>query len=70
MTLNTAIYKVESGAAKKRKKIKEQEDWNSKNGPVIIRKINKWHMISLDKNGLADAGHVAQSFMLLQRVPT
>ena len=41
MTLNTAIYKVESGAAKKRKKLKEQEDWNSKNGPVIIRKIKK-----------------------------
>lgn len=40
MTLNTAIYKVESGAAKKRKKLKEQEDWNSKNGPVITRKIN------------------------------
>jgi hypothetical protein len=40
MTLNTAIYKVESGAAKKRKKLKEQEDWNSKNGPVIIRKID------------------------------
>jgi hypothetical protein len=39
MTLNTAIYKVESGAAKKRKKLKEQEDWNSKNGPVIIKKI-------------------------------
>ena len=41
MTLNTAIYKVESGAAKKRKKLKEQEDWNSKNGPVVIRKIDK-----------------------------
>jgi hypothetical protein len=40
MTLNTAIYKVESGAAKKRKRLKEQEDWNSKNGPVIIRKID------------------------------
>jgi hypothetical protein len=40
MTLNTAIYKVESGAAKKRKKLKEQEDWNSKNGPVVIRKID------------------------------
>jgi hypothetical protein len=40
MTLNTAIYKVESGAAKKRKKLKEQQDWNSKNGPVIIRKID------------------------------
>jgi hypothetical protein len=40
MTLNTAIYKVESGAAKKRKKLKEQEDWNSKNGPVITRKID------------------------------
>ena len=41
MTLNTAIYKVESGAAKKRKKLKEQEDWNSNNGPVVIRKIDK-----------------------------
>ena len=40
MTLNTAIYKVESGAAKKRKKLKEQEDWNSKNGPVTTRKID------------------------------
>ena len=40
MTLNTAIYTVESGAAKKRKKLKEQEDWNSKNGPVTTRKID------------------------------
>jgi len=29
-----ALYKVESGASKKRKREKEQEYWNSLNGPV------------------------------------
>lgn len=33
-----AIYKIESGAAKKRKKDKELEYWQSMNGPVITTK--------------------------------
>lgn len=31
-----AIYTVESGASKKRKKAKEIDYWNSMNGPVIL----------------------------------
>ena len=38
MTYN-AIYKLESGAAKKRKREKEVEIWNSKNGPVVVKKV-------------------------------
>lgn len=34
-------YKVESGAEKRRKKLKELEDWQSKNGPVVITKAVK-----------------------------
>ena len=33
------IYKFESGADKKRKREKELEIWNSKNGPVVIKKV-------------------------------
>ena len=33
------IYKFESGADKKRKREKEVIDWNSKNGPVTIKKV-------------------------------
>jgi hypothetical protein len=32
------MYKIETGADKKRKKVKEIEYWNSLNGPVIIKK--------------------------------
>jgi hypothetical protein len=38
MTYN-AIYKIESGAAKKRKREEEVEFWNSKNGPVILKRV-------------------------------
>ena len=38
MTYNV-IYKIESGAAKKRKREEEVEIWNSKNGPVILKKV-------------------------------
>ena len=38
MTYN-AIYKLESGAEKKRKREKEVEIWNSKNGPVVVKKV-------------------------------
>jgi hypothetical protein len=31
-----AIYTVESGASKKRKKAKEISYWNSLNGPVVL----------------------------------
>lgn len=31
-------YTIETGAAKKRKREAEVEYWNSKNGPVIIKK--------------------------------
>jgi len=41
MTLSVAIYKVESGASKRRKTNQEQESWKSKNGPVIITKVEK-----------------------------
>lgn len=34
-----AIYTLETGASKKRKREKEVEEWNSKNGPVIIKKV-------------------------------
>jgi hypothetical protein len=34
------IYTVESGAAKKRKKEKENELWNSLNGEVVYTKID------------------------------
>ena len=34
-----AIYKLETGAAKKRKREKEVENWNSKNGPVTVKKV-------------------------------
>lgn len=34
-----SVYKIESGAAKKRKRQKEVEDWNSKNGPVTVKKV-------------------------------
>jgi hypothetical protein len=39
VTLNNPIYKTQSGAEKKRKKQQEQSDWESKNGPVIVKKI-------------------------------
>ena len=38
MTYNE-IYKLEYGAAKKRKREKEVEIWNSKNGPVVVKKV-------------------------------
>ena len=41
MTLSVAIYKVESGASKRRKTKQEQKSWESKNGPVIITKVEK-----------------------------
>lgn len=34
-----ARYTLETGAAKKRKRAAEVEYWNSKNGPVIIKKV-------------------------------
>lgn len=34
-----AMYKIETGADKKRKKEKEVEYWNSKNGPVTVKKV-------------------------------
>jgi len=34
-----AIYTLESGAAKKRKREKEVKIWNSKNGPVVVKKV-------------------------------
>jgi hypothetical protein len=39
MTFNEPIYKIQSGAEKKRLKQAEQAVWDSKNGPVIVRKI-------------------------------
>lgn len=40
MTFN-AFYKVESGAAKERRRKEEAEYWNSLNGPVVITKKDK-----------------------------
>ena len=34
-----SVYKIESGAAKKRKREKEVEEWNSKNGPVTVKRV-------------------------------
>jgi len=39
--ISNYIYTVESGAAKKRKKEKENEMWNSLNGKVVSTKIDK-----------------------------
>jgi hypothetical protein len=39
MTFNEPIYKIQSGAEKKRLRQAEQADWESKNGPVIVKKI-------------------------------
>lgn len=33
------IYKVQSGADKKRKRELEKIEWESKNGPVVISKV-------------------------------
>jgi hypothetical protein len=33
------IYKIQSGAEKKRLRQAEQAVWESKNGPVIVKKI-------------------------------
>lgn len=33
-------YKLESGAAKKRKRDAEVAEWQSKNGPVVVTKIS------------------------------
>lgn len=35
------MWPVESGASKKRKRLKEEELWNSMNGKVTIRKSAK-----------------------------
>jgi len=35
------MWPVESGASKKRKRLKEEESWNSMNGKVIITKSVK-----------------------------
>ena len=32
-------YTLETGASKKRKRQKEVEEWNSKNGPIIVKKV-------------------------------
>lgn len=34
-----ALYKVESGASKRRRREKEQEYWNSMNGPITTNLI-------------------------------
>lgn len=39
MSFNVPIYKTINGAEKKRQREKEQKDWESKNGPVIITKV-------------------------------
>lgn len=41
MSMYKVDYTVESGAEKRRKKLKEQEDWESQNGPIIIMKAVK-----------------------------
>jgi hypothetical protein len=39
MTFNKAMYTLQSGAEKKRLRQAEQAEWESRNGPVIVRKI-------------------------------
>jgi hypothetical protein len=41
MSFNVPIYKTISGASKKRQREAEQQEWESKNGPVLVRKIEK-----------------------------
>lgn len=41
MSFNVPIYKTINGAEKKRRREAEQREWESKNGPVLVRKIEK-----------------------------
>ena len=40
-SFNVPVYKTISGADKKRRREAEQQEWESKNGPVLVRKIEK-----------------------------
>jgi hypothetical protein len=41
MSFNVPKYKTITGAERKRQREREQNEWESKNGPVLVKKIEK-----------------------------
>lgn len=40
-SFNVPVYKTITGAHKRRQREAEQREWESKNGPVLVKKIEK-----------------------------